>query len=97
MRFTAALLLAAAGLLAEDAREALDRGVQAFNSRQYSEAVELLQKAVDLDPSSAEAHMWLGTAQEQRYLISPASPPGRGILAGRGERIPARAADPSQR
>lgn len=78
MRFAAALLLAAS-LSAQDAREALDRGVQAFSSGQFPAAVVLFQKAVDLDPSFPSARLWLAAALMQQYIPGGESPENQAL------------------
>jgi tetratricopeptide (TPR) repeat protein len=45
-----------------DARELFERGVDAYRHDRDDEAVEALQKAVQLDPDFAEAHYRLGLA-----------------------------------
>lgn len=68
MRFAAVLFLCAFGLMAQDARDALNRGVQAFKNGRYAQAVTEFQKAVDLDPSFPTAHLYLATALMQQYI-----------------------------
>ncbi len=57
-----------------DVRGWLNRGVQAFKSARYDEAVAAFQKAVDLDPANVDAHLYLGTAYMQRYIPGATSP-----------------------
>ena len=68
MRTAVVLLLAAAGLSAQDPREVLNRGVTDFKNGRYAEAVAEFQKAVDLDPSFTTARLYLGTALMQQYV-----------------------------
>jgi TonB family protein len=79
MRFAAALLLAAASLLAQDARDALNRGVEAFRSGRYADAVTELQQAVDLDPSFPTARLYLATALMQQYIPGADSPENEAV------------------
>jgi len=50
------------------ARDHLNKGVNAFKNAQYPEAVEHFKKAIDLDPSFATARLYLGTAYMQQYI-----------------------------
>ncbi|HLH18739.1 MAG TPA: TonB family protein [Bryobacteraceae bacterium] len=68
------LLLAAAGLAAQDSREILNRGVTAFKNGRYAEAVSDFQQAVDLDPTFTTAHFYLATALMQQYIPDVQSP-----------------------
>jgi TonB family protein len=69
MRFRAALLLVAAGCVsAQTDRDWLNRGVQAFKSARYADAADAFQRAVELNPSSVPAHLYLGTAYMQQYI-----------------------------
>ena len=74
MRVALVLLLAAAGLAAQDSRDLVNRGVAAFKSGRYAEAVAEFQKAVDADPSFATARLYLATALMQQYVPGAASP-----------------------
>jgi cytochrome c-type biogenesis protein CcmH/NrfG len=46
----------------------LNQGVQAFRSARYPDAVLAFQRAVDLDPSSLNARLYLATAYMQQYV-----------------------------
>ena len=48
--------------LSGDAREAFDRGVEAYRNNRDEEAVEAFRRAVEADPDFAEAHYRLGLA-----------------------------------
>jgi len=74
MRFLSALLLTAAMLAGQDARDALNRGVQAFKNARYSEAAAQFREAVDLDPSFPTARLYLATALMQQYIPGADSP-----------------------
>src|SRR3954447_5248494 len=78
MRSIASFLLMAAALTAQtDSRSWLNNGVQAFKFGRYPEAVAAFQKAVDLDPFNATAHLYLGTAYMQQFIPAPESPMNR--------------------
>lgn len=70
MRFLAALFLLTTLWAQEsvESRNWLNQGVQAFRNAQYPAAVEAFQHAVDLDPSSVPAHLYLATAFMQQFI-----------------------------
>jgi TonB family protein len=68
MRLCLALLLASWMLPAQTETEWLNRGVQAFKSANYGEAVEAFGRAVELNPGSVTARLYLGTAHMQQYI-----------------------------
>jgi len=72
-RFTT-VLLASWMLAAQTDVEWLNRGVQAFKSAKYREAVEAFQHAVDANPGNVTAHLYLGTAEMQQYTPGGESP-----------------------
>src|SRR5664280_722482 len=55
-------------------RDQLNKGVQAFKSAQYPQAVENFKKAVELDPGFATARLYLATAYMQQYIPGAESP-----------------------
>ena len=55
-------------------RDQLNKGVQAFKSAQYPEAVEHFKTAVELDPSFPVARLYLATAYMQQYIPGADSP-----------------------
>jgi Tfp pilus assembly protein PilF len=70
-----ALILAIAGLAALGtsctqlkARDQINKGVSAFKSAQYPEAVEHFKIAVELDPNFITARLYLATAYMQQYV-----------------------------
>jgi tetratricopeptide (TPR) repeat protein len=70
-----ALILAVAALAALGtsctqlkARDQINKGVAAFKSAQYPEAVEHFKTAVELDPSFVTARLYLATAYMQQYV-----------------------------
>ena len=69
MRLYIALCLLISPLLcAQDSRELINEGVQAFRTANYQKAVELFQRAVDLDPGSVNAHLYLATAHMSQWI-----------------------------
>jgi tetratricopeptide (TPR) repeat protein len=68
-------LLAASVLFAQTtAQDWINRGVEALRRAQYPQAEAAFQNAVDLDPSSASAHMYLATACMQQFIPGATSP-----------------------
>jgi TonB family protein len=65
---TLALTLGSGAIMAQDAREWLNRGVTAFKNAQYQDAVSDFQKAVDLAPDNATARLYLATTYMQQYI-----------------------------
>jgi len=70
----AALALAGSGCTKLRARNELNKGVQAFKSAQYGDAVESFKKAVDMDPDFPTARLYLATAYMQQYIPGAESP-----------------------
>jgi tetratricopeptide (TPR) repeat protein len=56
------------------ARDQLNKGVQAFKSAQYPQAVERFKTAVEYDPTFATARLYLATAYMQQYIPGAESP-----------------------
>jgi Tfp pilus assembly protein PilF len=56
------------------ARDHLNKGVNAFKNAQYPEAVEHFKQAVELDPTYTNARLYLGTAYMQQYIPGSDSP-----------------------
>jgi len=50
------------------ARDQLNKGVQAYKSAKYEEAIDHFQKAVSLDPGLINARLYLATAYAQQYI-----------------------------
>jgi tetratricopeptide (TPR) repeat protein len=72
MTASAALLLvlgSTVGCTKLKARDQLVRGVQAFKSGKYEEAVDYFQKSVALNPSDPTTHLYLATAYS--YQVVP--------------------------
>jgi tetratricopeptide (TPR) repeat protein len=70
----AGLALLNAGCQQLKARDQLNKGVQAFKSAQYPEAVEHFKMAVGLQPDFAVARLYLATAYMQQYIPGANSP-----------------------
>jgi len=56
------------------ARDQLNRGVQAYRSAQYPQAVENFKMAVQLDPNFPTARLYLATAYMSQYIPGADSP-----------------------
>jgi tetratricopeptide (TPR) repeat protein len=56
------------------ARDQLGKGVQAFKSAQYPQAVEHFKTAVELDPKFPTARLYLATAYMMQYVPGAESP-----------------------
>lgn len=72
----AALLLAGftTGCKKLEARDNLNKGVQAFKGAKYGDAVEFFKKAIDLDPTYPTARLYLATAYMSQYIPGADSP-----------------------
>ena len=68
------LMLVGTGCEKLRARDHLNKGVQAFKSAKYSEAVEHFKTAVDLDPTFATSRLYLATAYMSQYIPGAESP-----------------------
>ncbi len=71
------LLAAATGcgkLQALQARDRLNKGVQAFKSAKYAEAVDHFKVATDLDPAFPTARVYLASAFMSQYIPGAESP-----------------------
>ncbi len=61
-------LLMGTGCQKLQARDHLNKGVNAFKNAQYPEAVEHFKQAVELDPTYTNARLYLATAYMQQYI-----------------------------
>lgn len=61
-------LLAGTGCAKLQARDNLNKGVQAYKNAKYEEAINRFQKAVDLDPTLLNARLYLATAYANQYI-----------------------------
>jgi TonB family protein len=75
MPVAAAWLLAIVGMQAQipPARDAMNKGVQAFRNGTYAEAVNYFNQAVALDPQSVTARSYLATSYQMQYIPGAAS------------------------
>ena len=62
------LSLAGTGCQKLEARDQLKKGVQAFKSNKYGDAIEHFQKSIELDPSSPMARLYLATAYRSQWV-----------------------------
>ena len=69
-----ALALVATGCNKLKARDNLNRGVQAYKSTQYTQAVERFETAVQLDPTFTPARLYLAMAYYMQYIPGAESP-----------------------
>jgi len=67
-------LLSAVGCEKLRARDQINKGVQAYKSAKYEEAIEHFKNAVQLDPSLLNARLYLATAYMQQYIPGADSP-----------------------
>jgi tetratricopeptide (TPR) repeat protein len=70
----AVLALMAAGCQKLKARDQLNKGVQAYRSAKYPEAVEFFKRAIQLDPEFPTAKLYLATAYMMQYIPGAESP-----------------------
>jgi tetratricopeptide (TPR) repeat protein len=56
------------------ARDALNKGVQAYKNAKYEEAIDKFQNAVALDPTLINARLYLATAYAQQYIPGADAP-----------------------
>lgn len=61
------------------ARAELNKGVDAFRSAQFAQAVDHFQQAASLDPTLVNARLYLATAYEQEYVPGGATPDNQKI------------------
>src|SRR5260370_40266742 len=59
---------------ADDWRRWLNRGVEAYKSARFPEAVEYFQKSVDLKPTEVSPHLYLATALMAQYIPGAEAP-----------------------
>jgi len=69
-----AAAVASTGCQKLQARDNLNKGVQAYKSAKYPEAVAFFQKAVELDPDFKTTHLYLATAYMSQYIPGAESP-----------------------
>jgi tetratricopeptide (TPR) repeat protein len=71
---TLSLLVLMTGCQRLKARDQLNKGVQAYKSAKYEEAINHFQQAVNLDPSLPMAHLYLATAYAQQVVPDLTTP-----------------------
>jgi tetratricopeptide (TPR) repeat protein len=67
-------LVCAVGCNKLQARDQLNKGVQAYKNAKYEEAIDHFQKAVSLDPNLLNARLYLATAFAQQYIPGADTP-----------------------
>ena len=70
----AALIISSTGCDKLKARDNLSKGLQAFKSARYPEAVNFFQEATRLDPTFKTTHLYLATAYMTQYIPGAESP-----------------------
>lgn len=70
----AVLALVSTGCEKLKARDHLNKGVQAFKTAKYSQAVDHFKEAVQLDPEFPTARLYLATAYMSQYIPGAESP-----------------------
>jgi Tfp pilus assembly protein PilF len=75
VRFAAALIAVSSyGQEAVNARTYLNQGVRAYKDAKYLQAADFFQRAVELDPNSKTAHLYLATAYMSQFIPGADSP-----------------------
>src|SRR5262250_4022935 len=67
-------LVCSAGCNKLRARDQLNKGVQAYKSAKYEEAITHFQQAVEMDPALLNARLYLATAYAQQYIPGADTP-----------------------
>src|SRR5687767_11442691 len=70
----ALLALASTGCEKLKARDNLNKGVSAFKSAKYNQAVEHFKQAIDYEPGYVNARLYLGMAYFSQYIPGADSP-----------------------
>ena len=70
----ACMVLAISGCNQLEARDQLNKGVEAYKSAHYEEAIEHFQKATELDPKLPMAKTYLATALAQNVIPGETTP-----------------------
>lgn len=71
---TIAMVASMAGCKRLEARDQLNKGVQAYKSAKYEEAIDHFQRAVNLDPTYPMTRLYLATAYMQQVTPDNTSP-----------------------
>ncbi len=61
-------MLSSTGCSKLEARDHLNKGVQAFKNQKFEQAIDHFQQAVALDPTLLNARLYLATAYTQQYI-----------------------------
>lgn len=69
-----ALVLVGTGCDKLKSRDQLNRGVQAYRSAKYADAVEFFKNSVNLDPTNLNGRLYLATAYMTQYIPGAESP-----------------------
>jgi tetratricopeptide (TPR) repeat protein len=69
-----ALAVVSTGCKKLEARDNLNKGVQAFKGAKYADAVNFFKTAVELDPEYTISRVYLATAYMSQYIPGAASP-----------------------
>jgi tetratricopeptide (TPR) repeat protein len=81
--FTAAvtlgLLVFASGCETLRARDALNKGVQAYKATKYDEAAKKFQEAIELDPTFEVARLYLATSYMSQWIPGADSPENKAM------------------
>ena len=73
--FAAALvMLSSTGCSKLQARDHLNKGVQAYKNSKFEQAIDHFQQAVALDPTLLNARLYLATAYAQQYIPGADTP-----------------------
>ena len=67
-------LLSTTGCKRLQSRDQLNKGVQAYKSAQYEEAIDHFQKSIELDPTYPQARLYLATAYAQQVVPNVDTP-----------------------
>jgi len=76
----AVLAVVAGGCDKLKARDNLNKGVQAYKSAQFDQAIEYFKQAKDLDPGLLSARLYLATAYATQYI--PGAPSDENVRLG---------------
>ncbi len=68
------VILAGTGCGKLQARDHLNKGVQAYKNSKFEQAIDHFQKAVALDPTLINARLYLATAYAQQYIPGADTP-----------------------
>ena len=68
LAFLALVALAATSCAKLQARDNLNKGVQAFRDTRYEKSVDYFKKAIELDPDLTTAELYLATAYAQQFV-----------------------------